>query len=73
MCGGKSDDYLTDWGLGDWIPVKSQSNVELVVSIYYYVDANIMSLIAERMGLENDKVYYESLAGKIKNAINQNI
>lgn len=67
----KSDDYLTDWGLGDWIPVKSQSNVELVVSIYYYVDANIMSLIAERMGLENDKVYYESLAGKIKNAINQ--
>lgn len=61
---------LVDWGLGDWIPVKSESNVELVVSIYYYVDACILSRSAKLLGLEEDAKYYGNLSAKIKHAIN---
>lgn len=65
-----SKNCLVDWGLGDWIPVKSESNVELVVSIYYYVDACILSRSAKLLGLEEDAKYYGNLSAKIKHAIN---
>ena len=31
-----SKDNLTDWGLGDWVPIKSKSNLEFTSSIFYY-------------------------------------
>lgn len=66
-----ADNYLVDWGLGDWIPVKSKSNVELAVSVYYYVDACILSRTADLLGKEDDCLYYRKLAGNIKDAINE--
>lgn len=61
---------LTDWGLGDWIPVKTQSPVELSSSIYYYVDAWILSNAAKLLGNEMDYKKYSALSSKIKDAIN---
>lgn len=61
---------LTAWGLGDWVPVKSNSPVEFTSSIYYYVDATILSRAAAILGLKSDKKRYAALASKIKREIN---
>ncbi|MEN8194215.1 MAG: family 78 glycoside hydrolase catalytic domain [Bacteroidota bacterium] len=65
-----SPNNLTDWGLGDWIPVKSESNIELTSSIYFYTDALILSKIANVLNKEEDHKKYYELANKIKKAIN---
>lgn len=61
---------LTDWGLGDWAPVKSKTPVELTSSVYYYVDANILAKTAKLLGKTADAVTYSALALQIKNAVN---
>ncbi len=66
-----SPDKLTDWGLGDWIPVKSESNKKLTSSLYYYADVVILSKAASLFGKEQDALYYTQLAGEIKTAINE--
>ncbi|MDG3581250.1 alpha-L-rhamnosidase [Galbibacter pacificus] len=65
------DGGLTDWGLGDWVPVKSVTPKELTSSIYYYVDANILAKTAKHFGKEKDYQKYAQLANNIKKAINQ--
>lgn len=62
---------LTSWGLGDWIPIKSQSAVELTSSAYYYTDVNILANTAKLFGRNQDFEKYTALALKIKNAINE--
>ncbi len=61
---------LTSWGRGDWVPVKSRSNLELTSSVYFFVDTKILANAAKLFGKESDYKYYSSLANKIKNAIN---
>ena len=61
---------LTDWGLGDWVPVKSVTPKEFTSSIYYYVDATILAKTAQHFGKEEDYQQYATLAENIKNAIN---
>ena len=61
---------LTTWGLGDWVPVKSKSPVELTSSVYYFVDASILSKAAQLLGKKTDHEKYAALAATIKNAIN---
>lgn len=61
---------LTTWGLGDWVPVKSKAPVELTSSIYFFVDATILSKSAGLLGKEEDKNQFAALAEKIKGAIN---
>ncbi len=63
--------YLTDWGLGDWVPVKSKSPVEFTSSIYYYVDALILSKAANLLKKEGDYEKYVALSNNIKEAINR--
>ncbi|KAA6302987.1 MAG: hypothetical protein EZS26_000882 [Candidatus Ordinivivax streblomastigis] len=65
-----SPDGLTSWGRGDWVPVKSHSSLELTSSIYYYVDANILTQAAKLFHKESDYQYYSALAEKIKKAVN---
>jgi alpha-L-rhamnosidase len=67
---GISPSGLTDWGLGDWIPVKSKAPKEFSSSIYYFVDASILAKSAKLLGKENDFVTYSQLAEKIKKTIN---
>jgi Alpha-L-rhamnosidase N-terminal domain./Bacterial alpha-L-rhamnosidase. len=61
---------LTDWGLGDWVPVKSVTPKEFTSSIYYYVDVAILAKAARHFGKEKDYQEYSQLAENIKNAIN---
>jgi len=65
-----SPDNLTDWGLGDWIPVKSKAKKELTSSCYYYTDAIILAKTAKMFGNTADYEKYSILAEKIKKAIN---
>lgn len=61
---------LTDWGLGDWIPVKSKSPVELTSTCYYYADVVILAKAANILGKKADYEKYTALAEKIKKAFN---
>ncbi|RYG00008.1 MAG: alpha-rhamnosidase, partial [Chitinophagaceae bacterium] len=61
---------LTSWGLGDWVPVKSKSPVELTSTCYYYADIVILSKAAKLLGKTDDYKKYSALALKIKNAFN---
>ena len=61
---------LTDWGLGDWIPVKSKANKELTSSCYYYTDVCILANSAKMFDKIEDYKHYSSLAEKIKHTIN---
>ncbi len=65
-----SPNGITDWGLGDWVPVKSVTPKELTSSIYYFVDANILAKAAKLFGKEDDYQKYSALATKIAAAIN---
>jgi len=61
---------LTTWGLGDWIPVKSKSPVELTSTCYYYADVLILAKAAKILGKNDDYEKYMALAKKIKDAFN---
>ena len=61
---------LTDWGLGDWVPIKSVSSVELTSTCYYYRDATILANAANLFGNSADNQKYTALASKIKDALN---
>lgn len=65
-----SPDGLTDWGLGDWIPVKSVTPKEFTCSIYYHTDAVILSKTAKLSGKTGDQEKYLALSEKIVAAIN---
>lgn len=65
-----SPEGLTSWGLGDWIPVKTKTSVELTSSIYYFADAEILANTAKLFNKKEDYEKYSALAVKIKNAIN---
>jgi alpha-L-rhamnosidase len=65
-----NNEGLTSWGLGDWIPVKSQTPVEFTSSVYYYVSTNILAKAAKMFGKTEDYQKYSALANKIRNAIN---
>ncbi len=62
---------LTSWGLGDWVPVKSKSPVELTSTAYYYADALILSKAAKLFNKVADQKKYETLANKIDKAFNE--
>lgn len=61
---------ITDWGLGDWVPVKTTSSKALTSSMYYYEDALILAKTAKLFNKKDDAEHYFNLAKKIKNAIN---
>ncbi len=61
---------LTTWGLGDWVPVKSKTPVELTSSAYYFVDVTILAKTAKLFGKTADYERYSALANKIKTAFN---
>jgi alpha-L-rhamnosidase len=61
---------LTTWGLGDWVPVKSVSPVEMTSTAYYFADVTIAAKIAKLLGNTADAAKYTALAAKIKNAFN---
>ena len=67
-----SPEYRTDWGLGDWVPVKSKTPKEFTSSIYYFVDATILAKTAKILEKEEDFIKYSELASRIKKVLNSN-
>ena len=65
-----SPGYITQWGLGDWVPVKSKTPKIFTSSIYYYEDASILAKAAKLFGKEADHKKYSQLAADIKKEIN---
>ena len=61
----------TTWGLGDWVPVKSKSPVELTSTCYYYADAMILAKAAKLFNKPADVEKYSTLAQTIKKAFNE--
>jgi alpha-L-rhamnosidase len=66
-----SPNGLTSWGLGDWIPFKTMTPQSYTSSIYYYRIVSILANAANLFGKNEDEIYYNNLAIKIKDAINQ--
>ena len=64
-------DGLCPWGLGDWIPVKSKTPVELTSTCYYYADVSILARTAQLFKRNEDNKKYTALAQKIKYAFNK--
>jgi alpha-L-rhamnosidase len=62
---------ITDWGLGDWVPVKSKTPKEFTSTAYFYADAIILSKTAKILGKQSDFEKYKALAAKIKKAVNE--
>lgn len=62
---------ITDWGLGDWVPVKSVTPKEFTSTAYYFADATILAKAAKILGKQSDSEKYFALAEKIKNALNK--
>lgn len=62
---------ITTWGLGDWVPVKSKTPVDLTSTAYYYKDAEILAKAARILGKSKDAVKYQALADKIKAAFHR--
>jgi len=60
--------YLCNWGLGDWIPIRSKTPVEFTSTAFYYQDACILAKAAKLFGKKQDAAYYGALAEKIKTA-----
>jgi len=68
--GDISPSGLTTWGLGDWVPVSTKPPVEFTSSVFYYVDAVILSKTAKLLNKTEDFNKYAALATRIKNAFN---
>ncbi len=66
-----SPSHLSSWGRGDWVPVKTRSDKELIASIYFFADATILSKAARLFGYNDDEEKYSILAGNIRDAINR--
>jgi alpha-L-rhamnosidase len=62
---------LTDWGLGDWVPVNARADVELTSTVYYYVVTSILADAAAMFEKEQDQEKYSALAAKIRSAFNE--
>lgn len=65
-----SIDNLTSWGLGDWSPYKTIADKELLISLYYYQDALLLSKIASILGKEKESELYAYLSQEIKGSLN---
>lgn len=62
-------DGICTWGLGDWIPVKSQTPVPFTSTAFYYTDAKILADISKILQRKGDN--YDSLATHIEDAFNK--
>ncbi|MFC2124701.1 family 78 glycoside hydrolase catalytic domain [Bacteroidota bacterium] len=65
------EDYLVNWGLGDWLPAKTITPAIITSTAYYHENATIMARIAGLLNEAEDQLKYTELAPKIRNAFNE--
>ena len=66
----KANNHILSIGLGDWVPVKTTTPIEVTSTAYYYVDAFLISKMATLLGKKEDAAKYQELSKKIKQAFN---
>ncbi|RYG53234.1 alpha-rhamnosidase, partial [bacterium] len=66
----RSKNGIVDYGLGDWVPAKTQTGAAITSTAYYFVDAGILSKMAGLLGHAEDEKKYAAVAAGIKTAFN---
>lgn len=66
----RSPGYIADFGLGDWIPVETETPVAVTSTGYFYYGADVLAKAAQLLGKNGDASKYADLAGKIRQAFN---
>jgi alpha-L-rhamnosidase len=66
--GSKAKDGIASHGLGDWVPVLSETPVEVTSTGYYYLDVQILARVAEVLGKKEDAAKYQALGNTIREA-----
>lgn len=69
--GTRAENHIVKIGLGDWAPAKTKTPPEVTSTAYYYIDAVILSKMAELFGHKDDQKKYADLAVKIREAFNK--
>jgi len=67
----KSKDGINNMGLGDWVPWKTETPVEVTSTGYYYRDALVVSRAADILGKKEEADKYHELADSIRVAFNR--
>jgi alpha-L-rhamnosidase len=67
----RSPELITEFGLGDWIPVKTETPVGITSTGYFYYGASTLAKIAGILGNNADEKKYGMLASLIKAAFNK--
>lgn len=66
----RSPGYIANFGLGDWIPVETETPVAVTSTGYFYYGADVMRKSANVLGKKDDAAKYSQLADKIRDAFN---
>ena len=69
----RAKDGILSHGLGDWIPIKTKTPVEVTSTGYYYLDAQIVARAAALLGKDDDAQKYAALAHSIREAFNREL
>ncbi|MDR1780262.1 MAG: glycoside hydrolase family 78 protein [Tannerella sp.] len=65
-----SPDGICSQGLGDWVPIKSQTPQPYTTTVYYYRVVTILAKAAKLFEHKDDYEKYSALAEKIRKAFN---
>jgi alpha-L-rhamnosidase len=66
--GTRAEGHIVSYGLGDWVPAKTETPPEITSTAYYAVDAQIVADAAKLLGKREDAQKYGSLARSIRDA-----
>lgn len=67
----RAENHIVSYGLGDWVPAKTQTPPAITSTGYYYADTQLLSRIASILGKADDAAHYAQAAETIKNAFNE--
>ena len=67
----RSPGRLADFGLGDWVPAKTETPRVVTSTGYFYVDCVLLSRFAELLGRKEDAKHYAALAKDVYDAFNK--
>jgi alpha-L-rhamnosidase len=67
----RSPELIADFGLGDWIPVETETPVGVTSTGYFYYGAATVAQAAGLLGNTTDQQTYQALAAKIKEAFHK--
>jgi alpha-L-rhamnosidase len=66
----RAKDGIVDYGLGDWVPAKTETPAAVTSTAYYYVDSMLVAKMAQMLGKTADAKKYSDQAASIKTAFN---